>query len=214
MSVQQSPFFFRGKCRRFFVVVFSAVFPIASFFFAHTHAPFDCCVVSAPPTDRPTGTTPRIDRFFAVEYQTHPSMTWHPCFYERSVVEHLLKTQFGAFLERVKKTDCQAELRRLLKDGPPIWLSDPHALPLSGSSDDGDDDDDDDEDGEASKSKDDHVCAVWYAGDDLEVSAKLVGAVEGDDRENLWNELRRFLVEEGKEPGDDENDDGEAKTER
>ena len=138
-------------------------------------------------------------------------MTWHPCFYERSVVEHLLKTQFGAFLERVKKTDCQAELRRLLKDGPPIWLSDPHALPLPGSKEDDKDDNEADGDGEASK--DTHVCALWYAGSDLEVSAKLAGAVEGDDRESLWNELRRFLVEEGKEPGDDDQEGDEA-TER
>lgn len=126
-------------------------------------------------------------------------MTWHPCFYERSVVEHLLKTQFGAFLERVKKTDCQAELRRLLKDGPPIWLSDQHALPLPGAKDEE----------ETETPKDTHVCALWYAGDNVEVSAKLEGAVEGDDRESLWNELRRFLVEEGKEPGDDGDDDGD-----
>ena len=120
-----------------------------------------------------------------------PSMTWHPCFYERSVVEHLLKTQFDAFVERVKKTDCQAELRRLLKDGPPIWLSDPHALPLP-------------KDPETDEPTDTHVCALWYAGDDVEVSAKLEGALEGDDRDNLWNELKEFLVEEGKEPGDED----------
>ena len=118
-------------------------------------------------------------------------MTWHPCFYERSVVEHLLKTQFDAFVERVKKTDCQAELRRLLKDGPPIWLSDPHALPLP-------------KDPETDEPTDTHVCALWYAGDDVEVSAKLEGALEGDDRDNLWNELKEFLVEEGKEPGDED----------
>jgi hypothetical protein len=156
-------------------------------------------------------------------------MAWHPCFYERSVVEHLLKTQFGAFLERVKKTDCQAELRRLLRDGPPIWLSDPHALPLPGAKDDNDDtneDNDDDtnaannadNDAEPStkssdsknQNKDTHICALWYAGDNVEVSSKLEGAVEGDDRIGLWNDLKRFLVEEGKEPGDD---DGEGETE-
>mmetsp|Transcript_15861 Transcript_15861/g.36178 ORF Transcript_15861/g.36178 Transcript_15861/m.36178 type:complete len:130 (-) Transcript_15861:1309-1698(-) len=125
-------------------------------------------------------------------------MTWHPCFYERSVVEHLLKTQFGDFIERVKKTDCQAELRRLLKDGPPIWLSDPHALPLPGAKKDGDEND--------SPEADTHVCNIWYAGDDSEASAKLEGAVEGDERTTLWNELKRFLVEEGKEPGDDDDE--------
>ena len=147
----------------------------------------------------------------AVEYQTYPSMTWHPCFYERSVVEHLLKTQFGAFLERVKKTDCQAELRRLLKDGPPIWLSDQHALPLPGAKK-GDEETEEEETDDTVK--DTHVCALWYAADDTVVPAKLEGAVEGDDRENLWNELRRFLVEEGKEPGDDEEEQENNSSER
>jgi len=150
-------------------------------------------------------------KYITVEYQTYPSMTWHPCFYERSVVEHLLKTQFGAFLERVKKTDCQAELRRLLKDGPPIWLSDQHALPLPGAKKG----DKETEEEEADDTvKDTHVCALWYAADDTVVPAKLEGAVEGDDRENLWNELRRFLVEEGKEPGDEEEEQENNSSER
>jgi len=160
-----------------------------------------------------------------VEYQTYPSKTWHPCMYERSAVEHLLKTQFGAYLERVKKTDCQAELRRLLKDGPPVWLTDPHALPLpEEAAAEAKDKSDKDEHQETSTTNDNettatvstttststadtHVCALWYAGDDIEVSAKLEGAVEGNERDILWDELRKFLVEEGKEPGDD--DDGE-----
>lgn len=112
-------------------------------------------------------------------------MLWHPCLYERSVVEHLLKTQFGAYLERVKKTDCQAELRRLLADGPPVYLEDKHALPLT-------------------EDTDTHVCALWFAGDDTSVSAKLEGAVEGDDRDNLWTELKQFLVQDGEEPGDED----------
>ncbi|VEU34438.1 unnamed protein product [Pseudo-nitzschia multistriata] len=139
-----------------------------------------------------------------VEYQTYPSLTWHPCGYERSTVEHLLKTQFGAYLERVKTTNCQAELRRLLRDGPPVWLTDPHALKLPGAG----------EDKETTTiteattttpATDTHVCSLWYAGDNTVVSAKLNGAVEGGDRENLWNELKEFLVEEGKEPGDDDD---------
>ena len=118
-------------------------------------------------------------------------MTWHPCQYERSVVEHLLKTQFVDFLERVKTTDCQAELRRLLKGGPPIWLSDEHALPLPKNNDKT----------ENGAVEDTHVCALWYPGDDTEVSAKVVWAVEGDDRDNVWTELKECLVEEGKETG-------------
>ena len=124
-----------------------------------------------------------------VEYQTSPSMLWHPCQYERSVVENLLKTQFHDYVEKVRTTDCQAELRRLLSSGPPIYISDKHAMPLP-----------DDET---------HICTLWFAGDDTEMSAKLDGAVEGEERQKLWTELKSFIIVEGKESGDDDNGIGD-----
>lgn len=108
-------------------------------------------------------------------------------------MEKLLDEQFGSFVERVKKTDCQAELRRLLAQGPPVYIEDKHAMPL----DDGDT----------------HVIKLWYASDDTERSAKLKGAVEGEAREKLWTELKQFLIEEGKEEGDDDDDDEKGKGE-
>jgi hypothetical protein len=128
-----------------------------------------------------------------VEYQSYPSLKWKPCLYERVIVEKLLQEQFHDFVERVKKTDCQAELRRLLAKGPPIYLEDGHALPL----DDGDT----------------HVIRLWFAADGQERSAKLHGAVEGDERDALWTELNAFLIEEGKEEGDDDDDDNGDKAE-
>lgn len=104
--------------------------------------------------------------------------------YEQSVVEKLLSEQFEQYVERVKKTDCQAELRRLLASGPPIYLEDKHAFPL----DEGDT----------------HVVNLWFASDNQERSAKLKGAVEGEEREKLWNELKQFIIVEGKEEGDDD----------
>jgi len=124
-----------------------------------------------------------------VEYQTHPSMLWYPCHYEKSVVENLLNTQFHDYVEKVRTTDCQAELRRLLATGPPIYISDKHAMPIP--------------EGEA------HICNLWYAGDNTEKSAKLEGAVEGEDRNKLWAELKSFIIVEGKESIDDDNLDGE-----
>jgi hypothetical protein len=112
-------------------------------------------------------------------------MLWHPCHYERSVVENLLKTQFHDFVEKVRNTDCQATLRRLLAAGPPIYISDNHAMPLP--------------EGES------HICKVWFAADNTERSAKLDGAVEGEDRGRLWDELKSFIVVDGKEPGDDDD---------
>ena len=50
---------------------------------------------------------------------------------------------------------------------------------------------------------DTHVCQLWYALDGKERSGKLKGAVEGDERDALWEELKEFIIEEGKEEGDD-----------
>lgn len=116
-------------------------------------------------------------------------MKWKPALYEQSVVAQLLQEQFQQFVERVKTTDCQAELRRLLSKGPPIYIEDKHALPL--------------EDGDT------HVINLWYANDQLERSAKLDGAVEGEERQKLWDELNEFIIVEGKEEGDDDDDEGE-----
>eukprot|EP00523_Entomoneis_sp_CCMP467_P000335 CAMPEP_0168746664 /NCGR_PEP_ID=MMETSP0724-20121128/15266_1 /TAXON_ID=265536 /ORGANISM="Amphiprora sp., Strain CCMP467" /LENGTH=142 /DNA_ID=CAMNT_0008794447 /DNA_START=144 /DNA_END=572 /DNA_ORIENTATION=- len=129
-----------------------------------------------------------------VEYQSYPSLKWKPCLYERAVIEKLLDDQFKSFVERVKKTDCQAELRRLLAAGPPIWLEDQHALPL----DDGDE----------------YVIKLWFSHDQQERSAKLKGAVEGAEREALWAELKQFIIEEGKEEGDDDDDGKEEKSDQ
>jgi len=123
--------------------------------------------------------------FWIVEFQGYPSLKWKAAMYEQSVVQQLLDTQFHDFVTRVKTTDCQAELKRLLAAGPPIWLTDKHALPLDES--------------------DTHVCQVWYASDNTERSAKLDGAVEGEERDALWEELKQFIIVEGKEEGDDDD---------
>jgi len=45
-------------------------------------------------------------------------------------IQKLLDTQCQQYVDRDKKTDCQAELRKLLKTGPPIYVADKHAFPL------------------------------------------------------------------------------------
>jgi hypothetical protein len=52
-----------------------------------------------------------------------------------------------------------------------------------------------------------HVVQLWFARDNQEVSAKLMGAVEGEERQVLWDELKQFVIVEGKEAGDDDDDD-------
>jgi len=112
-------------------------------------------------------------------------MKWKPAQFELSVVQQLLNVQFEQYLNRVKKTDCQAELRRLLAAGPPIYLSDKHGLPLE-------------DEGE------EYVIKLWYACDGEERSAKLKGAVEGVEREELLQSLKKFIIVEGKESIDDQ----------
>lgn len=124
------------------------------------------------------------------EYQCFPSMVWKPALFETSVLEKLRMEQFHTFVDRVKTTDCQAELRRLLSAGPPIYVSDDHGLPLHGESDT-------------------HIVKLWYSNDGKERPAKLHGALEGDERQQLWDELKKFIIVEGKEEGDD--DEGESK---
>lgn len=124
------------------------------------------------------------------EYQTEPSGSWHACKYAADTVRRLLRTQFDEYAAGVRKADCHAELRRRLGPGPPIWIADKHAMPLPEG--------------------DTHVCRVWYADTGHEYSAKLKGALEGAERQALWDELAAFLgpPEEAKE-GEGEAKEGE-----
>jgi hypothetical protein len=127
-----------------------------------------------------------------VEYQTSPSNTWHPALFEQCAITQILDTQFGAYMDRVKKTDCQAELRRLLAKGPPIYIEDKNALPLP--------------DGDT------HVSTLWFMEDGEERPAVLKGAVIGEEREVLWEELRSFLTtEKDEDEKESEEKDGESK---
>lgn len=139
-----------------------------------------------------------------VEYQTYPSLQWKPCQFEASIIQQLLDTQFQQYLTRVKSTDCQAELKRLLKNGPPIYIHDKHGLPLV---DDNNEKGGEGEGGGGGGGGDTHVCKLWFASDGKERSAKLTNAVEGEERERLWQELKEFIIEVGKEVGDDEEDE-------
>ena len=92
------------------------------------------------------------------EYQTAPSGTWRPALYSADVVRRLICTQFADYISGVRKADCEADLKRRLNKGPPIWVEDKHALPVP--------------------EPDTHICRVWFAEDGKEYSAKLKGCVE------------------------------------
>ena len=63
---------------------------------------------------------------------------------------------------------------------------------------------------------DSHVISLWYSSSGNERSAELEGALKGEERDKLWEELRVYLietVEDGKEEGKEEGKAGEGKEE-
>ncbi|CAM9518795.1 unnamed protein product, partial [Phaeothamnion confervicola] len=94
-------------------------------------------------------------------------------------VLHLLSTQWNKYCDDLAKATCKAEQRRLLGRGPPVMLRDKTALPCK-------------DDGE--------VHSLWFASSDKEQSAKLVGSLEGTERQVWWDEKLAFQFDEPDEP--------------
>ena len=128
-----------------------------------------------------------------VEYQIHPTGEWKSSFLSQPIIEHLLQTQFNTYMERIQSSDCQAELKRLLQQGPPIYISDPYGLPLEPPPSDEAGTGSNKTDSSTSNS-DKHVMNLWYASDRQIHSSILQNAVVGDAHATLWNELQSYLV--------------------
>lgn len=76
-------------------------------------------------------------------------------------------SQYHDYIERVQKTDCKKELRRLMTTGPPIWISDPNLFEVPEGQ---------------------HVESLrTQKGTE---SAKLKDALDGEERVKLWEELK------------------------
>ena len=120
-----------------------------------------------------------------VEYRSAEGGAWQPSGYCQTCIEHLLQTQWKTYKDALEKTNCKAEQRRLLSRGPPVNVSDAKALPCP-------------DDGE--------VHSLWYMSDGQEHSAKLEGALEGEERQKYWDEQAQFYIKD--EP--DEEGKGEA----
>ncbi|KAH9155587.1 hypothetical protein AeRB84_002492 [Aphanomyces euteiches] len=118
-----------------------------------------------------------------VEYQTYPSMEWHPSQFCADVVLQLLDSQFSTFMKKVQGEDdlCFLAMTGTTK-GPPVWIEDKYGFPLP-------------------ENGDTHIVALWFSSTKEERSAKLTGAVEGEEREKLWSELKELLnaIEDDKE---------------
>ena len=116
-----------------------------------------------------------IDAESYVEYQVFPSMKWYPSKFGEPAVLELLRTQYTSYIENVQKSDCIKEFTRLMKCGPPVWITDKHGLPLSEADAGG------------------HIVNIWFMNGNRTQSAKLEGALEGDERQTLWDEMKSFM---------------------
>jgi len=116
-----------------------------------------------------------IDNENYVEYQTDDNSKWFAALSCQMCIEYLIETQFNRYSELVKTTTCKAELGRLLKSGPPINLREPTTLPCP---------------------DDKEVHKLWYMSDNKERSAKLVGSLEGEERQKYWDEIKEFWSQE------------------
>lgn len=120
------------------------------------------------------------------EYRTMPSRTWHSSKYSSTVVQKLLETSFETYLKKVEDAtkDCAASVRRLIGNGPPIYISDKAALPLPEG--------------------DTYIDMIWFSEENIRVPATLKGALIGDERQKLWNVQKEVLkaMEEAEEQQD------------
>ena len=147
-----------------------------------------------------------------VEYQIYPSYEWKSSLLSQPIIEMLLQTQFQTYMERIQASDCQAELKRLLQQGPPIYISDPYGLPLVNQNDDDNDNDTPDDavtlpsntntttftpaalSSPPTSQDHSYVMNLWYASDQQIHSSIVHNAVLGEAHTQLWKELQSYLI--------------------
>ena len=110
-----------------------------------------------------------LDATNQIKYKKEGS-DWFDANFCSTCILYMRDTQYSNYIEKVRTTDCKSELTRLLEQGPPIWLFDSKMFP------------------EVSESE--HVSELQYDG--TVVSAKLIGAMEGDERTKVLEELRQL----------------------
>ena len=108
-----------------------------------------------------------IDDEQYVEFQTSDGL-WHSSPYCKDVIQTLLHDGFDKFMKSVDEATCKAHLRRMVTNGPPLYLEDktfnvPDHL---------------------------YITKVWFKSDDVEIDAKYRNALEGEEREKLWQHLK------------------------
>jgi hypothetical protein len=109
---------------------------------------------------------------------------WRLSNYCCSCVQYLVDNQFANYKKAVEGSTCKRELTAYITAGPPIFVSDKHGLPL--------------EEGE------EHADFLYYGTDKQERSARLTGAVEGEEHRKLWDFYREFSSSRLNQPDDED----------
>ena len=65
-----------------------------------------------------------------VEYRVGPDAPWLPAKFCETCLQTLLDTKFEAYISGVASSTCEAELRRYMAKGPPVYVEDPTGLPV------------------------------------------------------------------------------------
>jgi len=119
-----------------------------------------------------------IDDSNYVEYQTCYGSKWYPSKFCMTCVEMLKDSQFTKYVNDLANTTCAKEQKRLIDQGPPINIHDPHGFP---------------------ESVGEELYSLWYFVDKQVRSAKLTGSLEGEERAKYCEASRQFRLENEKE---------------
>ena len=103
-------------------------------------------------------------------YKTSGGGEWKPSGWCVDCILLMIRSQMQGWIEGVKNATCPKELQRLIDMGPPIWLYDRQTYPVG---------------------EEEHVEEFKHG--ETVFSAKLSGAVEGVEREKLWDEMRAVM---------------------
>jgi hypothetical protein len=66
-----------------------------------------------------------------VEYRVGPTAPWLPAKFCQECLQTVLDTKFEAYMTGVASSTCEAELRRYMLKGPPIYIEDPTGFPVA-----------------------------------------------------------------------------------
>lgn len=101
-------------------------------------------------------------------YKHSGSNIWHDSAYCWACIKHMLDSRFQDYIDTVEESRCKKTVNAAIEAGPPIWIED-KGLPVP--------------DGE-------HVAEIQTPEGDVH-SAVYTGAVQGEARYQLWEELRK-----------------------